>query len=217
MSNEMDSPSPGLHVMSWLDEPATISRIKNLMNDFHVPGLAIAIIDGSEIRSRAFGNACLDPPTPCTPDTTSDIASCSKALTPLAVALLVENEHEFNFEREQAKGTLQVDMEAYQGSLWNIDHRTLIVREMDGCLCVDGRDRSISFKIILEYVADNTIFRGYLIEIVGDESDEEILPVRFKFDTEGKVIAVGLGLEKALGSDHLIWFIRDEGREQRDV
>lgn len=171
MSNEMDFLSHGLNVMSWLDEPATISRIKNLMNDFHVPGLAVAIVDGSEIRSRAFGNASLDPQTPCTPDTVFDIASCSKALTSLAVALLVENEHEFNFEREQVKGTLQVDMEAYQGSLWNIDYRTLIVREMDGCLCVDGRDRSISFILILEHVADNTIFRGYLIEIVGDESD----------------------------------------------
>lgn len=96
MSNEMDSPSHGINVVSWLDEPATISRIKNLMNDFHVPGLAVAIVDGSEIRSRAFGNASLDPPTPCTPDTIFDIASCSKALTSLAVALLVENEHEFS-------------------------------------------------------------------------------------------------------------------------
>ncbi|THW38924.1 beta-lactamase family protein [Aureobasidium pullulans] len=123
-----------------------------------------------------------------------------------------------NFERrEQAKGTLQVDMKAYQGPCWNIGYRTLVVREMDGCLCVDGRDRSISFIIILEHVADNTIFQGYLIEIIGDESDEEVLPVRFKFDTEGKVIAVGLGLEKALGGDHLIWFTRDEGWEQRDV
>lgn len=119
-----------------------------------------------------------------------------------------------NFERrEQAKGTLQVDMEAYQGSFWNIGYRTLIVREMDGCLCVDGRDHNISFIVLLEHVADNTIFRGYLVEIIGDESDEEVLPVRFKFDTEGKVIAVGLGLEKALGSDHLIWFSREEGRE----
>ncbi|THZ34575.1 beta-lactamase family protein [Aureobasidium pullulans] len=413
--------SHGFKTMSWLDEPATISRINNLMKDFHVPGLAIAIIDGSEIRSRAFGNACLDPPTPCTPDTIFDIASCSKALTSLAVALLVENEHEFstkvqwdslmssllpddfvlptaeatnmvtvedvlshrtglpshdlsilsieskhpdtsqktlnpentettrydidfhrfgllvkaidsplhtssmtanitipatrihpkarvqgrsravltttlkphysshlrichsaksipnswkdtggyrkgrvarnklclglgcqvsprsqdhrsrrhycrlrkqnnvgavilgnsegafhlildqvletpfdqrggfansrvkrfkaqearrekNFKRnfgrrEQAKGTSQVDMEAYQGPFWNIGYRTLIVREMDGCLCVDGRDR-----------------------------------IRFKFDTEGRVIAVGLGLEKALGTDHLIWFTREVRR-----
>lgn len=96
MSNEMDSPSHGINVVSWLDEPATISRIKNLMNDFHVPGLAVAIVDGSEIRSRAFGNACLDPPTPCTPGTIFDVASCSKALTSLAVALLVFYEHEFS-------------------------------------------------------------------------------------------------------------------------
>jgi CubicO group peptidase (beta-lactamase class C family) len=98
MSNEMDSPSHGINVVSWLDELATISRIKNLMNDFHVPGLAVAIVDGSEIRSRAFGNASLDPQTPCTPDTVFDIASCSKALTSLAVALLVENEHEFSIK-----------------------------------------------------------------------------------------------------------------------
>lgn len=81
MSNETDFPSHGLNVMSWLNEPATMSRIKNLMNDFHVPGLAVAIVDGSEIRSRAFGNACLDPQTPCAPNTIFDVASCSKALT----------------------------------------------------------------------------------------------------------------------------------------
>lgn len=96
MSNGMQPCSHGFKTMSWLDTPATISRINNLMNDFHVPGLTIAIIDGSEIRSRAFGNACLDPPTPCTPDTIFDIASCSKALTSLAVALLVFYEHEFS-------------------------------------------------------------------------------------------------------------------------
>ncbi|THX25475.1 hypothetical protein D6D12_06903 [Aureobasidium pullulans] len=92
----MEPTSNGLNVKSWLDESATIRRISSLMDDFHVPGLAIAIVDGSEIRSQAFGNASLDPPTPCTPDTVFDIASCSKALTSLAVALLVENEHEFS-------------------------------------------------------------------------------------------------------------------------
>ncbi|THY24821.1 beta-lactamase family protein [Aureobasidium pullulans] len=100
-----------------------------------------------------------------------------------------------NLERRaQAKGTLQVDLEAYQGSFWNMGYRTLIVEDMDAR-------------------ADNIIFRGYLVEIIGDESDEEVLPVRFKFDTEGKVIAVALGLEKALDTDHLIWFTREEGWE----
>lgn len=96
-----------------------------------------------------------------------------------------EARREKNFKRnfgrrEQAKGTSQVDMEAYQGPFWNIGYRTLIVREMDGCLCVDGRDRSISFIIMLEHVADNTIFRDYLIEIIGDESIASTIQVRYR-------------------------------------
>lgn len=74
----------------WLDGEIFTSRINDLMDSFHVPGLAIAIISGSEIHSKAFGQASLDPPKPCTTDTIFDAASTSKALTAVSVALLKE-------------------------------------------------------------------------------------------------------------------------------
>lgn len=76
---------------SWLDAAESASHISQLMDSFHVPGLAIAMVNGSDIHSKAFGYACINSQKPCTADTLFDIASCSKALTAIAVALLVES------------------------------------------------------------------------------------------------------------------------------
>lgn len=76
----------------WPD--ASASRVNDLMNSFNVPGLAIALIEGSNIHSKAFGQATIDPPKPCTPDTLFDAASTSKALTAVSVAMLIENTQE---------------------------------------------------------------------------------------------------------------------------
>lgn len=84
--------SCGMDASAWLNEPQTASQISRLMDNFHVPGLAIALVDESQIHSKAFGHACIDPQRPCTPDTLFDIASCSKALTAIAVAVLVESD-----------------------------------------------------------------------------------------------------------------------------
>lgn len=81
----------GARASSWLDAAQTASRISQLMDSFHVPGLAIAIVDGPDIHAKAFGYACIESQKPCTPDTLFDIASCSKALTAIAVAMLVES------------------------------------------------------------------------------------------------------------------------------
>lgn len=90
----MRDEAPGscaVNASAWLDEHQTASHISQLMDSFHVLGLAIAIIDGSEIHSKAFGYACIKTQKPCTSDTLFDIASCSKAFTAIAVALLVES------------------------------------------------------------------------------------------------------------------------------
>lgn len=85
------SDSCGVNASAWLDAPQTASQISGLMDSFHVPGLAIAIVDESDIHAKAFGYACIASQEPCTPDTLFDIASCSKALTAIAVAMLVES------------------------------------------------------------------------------------------------------------------------------
>jgi CubicO group peptidase (beta-lactamase class C family) len=84
--------SCGMDASVWLNEPQTASHISQLMDNFHVPGLAMALVDGSDIYSKAFGLACIVPQRPCTPDTLFDIASCSKAFTAIAVAVLVESD-----------------------------------------------------------------------------------------------------------------------------
>lgn len=81
----------GARASSWLDAPQTASHISQLMDSFHVPGLTIAIVDGSDICAQAFGYACIETQKPCTPHTLFDIASCSKALTAISVAMLVES------------------------------------------------------------------------------------------------------------------------------
>jgi len=71
---------------------AFAKRIGTPMQEHHVPGLAIAVTQGDQTPSLAFGKACLDPDVPFTTDTFFDMASCSKSLTAASVALLVEDE-----------------------------------------------------------------------------------------------------------------------------
>lgn len=75
----------------WLGSRTFLAHMNNLMDSFRVPGLAVAIISGSEIHSEAFGQASIDPPRLCTTDTIFDAASTSKALTALSVALLKDH------------------------------------------------------------------------------------------------------------------------------
>ncbi len=70
------------------------NHVNELLEKWHVPGAAIALVHDERTTSRAFGEASLDPPNPFTTDTLVDIASSSKSMTAAAVALLVaDNEH----------------------------------------------------------------------------------------------------------------------------
>lgn len=62
------------------------------MNQHHVPGLAIAIVENDQTASAGYGKASVDPPMPCTADTLFDIASSSKSLTAASVALLIDDD-----------------------------------------------------------------------------------------------------------------------------
>ena len=77
--------------MDLLHSPTFPSRVEELLNQHHVPGIAIAVVQGETIASAGFGMASLDPPRKFTPDTLIDIASASKSLTAASVGLLVED------------------------------------------------------------------------------------------------------------------------------
>lgn len=79
------------NVAQWLHCPKSESHINHLRNSFSVPGLVSVVVDGSEICSKAFGQARLDPPKSCTPDTLFDPASTSEAMTAIPTTTLVED------------------------------------------------------------------------------------------------------------------------------
>lgn len=66
--------------------------IQRLVRRDGITGLAIAIIEGEEIKCTSFGNAVIEPPKKFTPDTIIPLGSLSKSLTAAAVAQLVHDE-----------------------------------------------------------------------------------------------------------------------------
>lgn len=54
------------------------------------PGLAVTLVNGSEVSYKNWGYANIDEQTPVTEDTVFGIASCSKAFTALSIYLLQE-------------------------------------------------------------------------------------------------------------------------------
>lgn len=88
-------------VTRWLDSSEFAKHVTSLMDSFHVPGLSLAIVSVSQIHTKAFGQASIDPPIPCTSDTIFDVASVSKALTAIAVASIIEEDqypHEIRWD-----------------------------------------------------------------------------------------------------------------------
>ncbi|KAI0485603.1 beta-lactamase family protein [Xylaria cf. heliscus] len=81
--------------MDYLNSSDFASRMEEVMKKHHVPGLAIAIVEGERTFSAGYGLASLDPPRPCTADTLFDIASSSKSLTAASVALLVRDNDKY--------------------------------------------------------------------------------------------------------------------------
>lgn len=67
------------------------------MEEWHVPGLAISIVQHDVVASKGYGYAIIDEkkPIPVTGDTVFDIASSSKSMTAAAIALLVEDDENY--------------------------------------------------------------------------------------------------------------------------
>ncbi|KAI0401165.1 beta-lactamase family protein [Xylaria palmicola] len=81
--------------MDYLHSPKFSSRVEELMRERHVPGLAVAVIEGERTFSAGYGLASLDPPKPCTADTLFDIASSSKSMTAASVGLLIRDNDKY--------------------------------------------------------------------------------------------------------------------------
>lgn len=81
--------------MDFFESDKFDKRVRELLEEWHCPGLAVGLTHNDEIASRGFGKASLEPDKPVTPETIFDIASCSKSLTAGAVGLLVEDDERF--------------------------------------------------------------------------------------------------------------------------
>lgn len=78
--------------MDYFKSEVFAALAQELMRQNHVPGLAIAVVQGDDIASAGYGKASLEPPKACTADTLFDIASSSKSITAAAVGLLVDDD-----------------------------------------------------------------------------------------------------------------------------
>jgi CubicO group peptidase (beta-lactamase class C family) len=79
--------------MDLFRSPIFASRIKQLIEEHHIPGIALSIVQDGEAASAAHGVASISSARPMTTDTLFDIASASKSLTAASVVLLVEDEN----------------------------------------------------------------------------------------------------------------------------
>jgi len=78
-------------MVEWVTTSAFAARVDALMRDFHVPGLSIAVLDGDIVHIYCFGQASVEDNIPVDANTIFDIASCSKALTAVAMGILVDS------------------------------------------------------------------------------------------------------------------------------
>jgi CubicO group peptidase (beta-lactamase class C family) len=81
--------------MDFFNSPVFPSYVGALMDEHHVPGLAIAVVQNDQIASAGYGKAALDPAEPCTADTLFDVASSAKSLTAASVGLLVQDNENY--------------------------------------------------------------------------------------------------------------------------
>ncbi|KAK6000235.1 hypothetical protein QM012_003867 [Aureobasidium pullulans] len=75
--------------------PSFDSFVDRLMQDWHIPGLAIAVVHENKTWSKGYGYATL-PDVPFTPHTLYQVASTTKSFTASLAALLVQNQDEFS-------------------------------------------------------------------------------------------------------------------------
>ncbi|KJZ75855.1 hypothetical protein HIM_04679 [Hirsutella minnesotensis 3608] len=77
--------------MDLFKSPEFSSYVKKLIDRNHVPGLAIALVQGDQVASQAYGKASLEPSKDFTTDTLFCVGSAAKSLTAAAVAILADD------------------------------------------------------------------------------------------------------------------------------
>ncbi|HEY95383.1 MAG TPA: serine hydrolase [Dehalococcoidia bacterium] len=79
-------------------ESATDAYIRESISDQDIPGIAVVIVkDGHVTYLAGYGVTNVEHPSPVTPQTVFDLASCSKSFTALAI-LLLENDGLLNLD-----------------------------------------------------------------------------------------------------------------------
>src|ERR1700676_752275 len=74
------------------DANAVDAIVRDAMKSWEVPGVAVAIVRGDEVvYLKGHGVRELDGKDPITPDTLFPLASCSKAFTTTALAMLIDD------------------------------------------------------------------------------------------------------------------------------
>lgn len=81
--------------MDLLNSSAFRQHVEALMEQYHLPGLSIAVSQNDTTESTGFGVSSRVAQKAATADTLYDIASSSKSLTAASVALLVEDNEKF--------------------------------------------------------------------------------------------------------------------------
>jgi CubicO group peptidase (beta-lactamase class C family) len=74
-----------------LDADAIDKAVRDAMKAWEVPGVAVAVVRGDDVYLKGYGVRALDGKDPVTPDTLFPLASCSKAFTTTAMAMLVDD------------------------------------------------------------------------------------------------------------------------------
>ena len=77
--------------MELFESTTFTSLVTDLLRQYHIPGLSVAVVHNDKIASTGYGMANYEDSIPCTGDTLFDIASSSKSLTAASVALLVDD------------------------------------------------------------------------------------------------------------------------------
>jgi CubicO group peptidase (beta-lactamase class C family) len=75
----------------WVTTAAFAERVNAPMRDFHIPGFSVAVLNGDIVHTRSFGHATFESGKLVDASTIFDVASCSKALTGVAMGILIEN------------------------------------------------------------------------------------------------------------------------------
>ena len=87
---------PGHTVAQAVDSDAIDAIVKDALKFWHVPGVAVGIVrlgdrrDDQVVYLRGHGLKEIGKPDPVTPDTIFPLASCTKAFTTTAMAMLVD-------------------------------------------------------------------------------------------------------------------------------